>query len=111
MPLNHNPIFRRRQCAALAIVVAVVISFFAWAINDLDNRQTAFKCYANVVTVEHYDTLWSIVRGNCSGNHIAAIDYHVKVYGTDIFPGQQIFLADNNDCELTNLLGEIYETC
>lgn len=99
-----------RRLFALSCVV-VGLLFGAFLVRDYKDR-LEFTCDNVEIIVVSGDTLWDIVRSNCHGNKQEALDYHVQVYGTNLQIGQHIFLAQNQNCQLTlTVPGERWTNC
>jgi hypothetical protein len=109
MTFNIN---KRTKNLLLVILLPIIAWAIVWEAKDFNKRMTQFSCAADTVIVEHYDTIWAIVRRNCEGNMSEAVDRTVETYGTSIQIGQQIFLPRNQDCHLTYLEdGNVTEEC
>lgn len=109
MTFNIN---KRTKKLLLVILLPITAWAVVWEARDFNKRMTQFSCATTTVTVEHYDTIWAIVRRNCEGNMSEGVDRMVETYGTTLQIGQRIFLPRNQDCRLTLLDdGNVTEDC
>lgn len=92
----------------IAIALAVALMFY----RQTQNAINAYNCDSRPILVGEGVTLYQIVSYNCSGNLGEALDDAVDIYGTNLGVGQQIFLPQNNDCNLRLTDGgDVYEDC
>lgn len=80
----------RRIIAVLLLIVVFAATLLG--LKKLVEVQGRFNCQDKVVTVKAGDTLWSIVKNNCTGNIQSAVDHLINEYGPVIEVGQKIQL-------------------
>jgi hypothetical protein len=92
----------------IGIAIAVATMFYIQTQKAID----AYICDSRSIIVRQGDTMFDLVTQNCSGNLGEALDDAVDIYGTNLAVGQQIFLPQNNDCNLRITDGgEVFEDC
>ena len=71
-----------------------------------------FNCELTPHTVVHGDTLWAIAENKCEGDIGRVTDILVNIYGTNIRQGNNIWLPENENCELRLTDGgQVMEEC
>ena len=87
----------------VGLVVAVIVG---------EETSNNFNCELSPHTVVHGDTLWAIAENKCEGDIRRVTDILVTVYGADIRIGNNIYLPENENCELMLTDGgEVTEEC
>jgi len=103
----------RRELVGETLFIAFIFGSLwlaLWAF--LSFTREGFACEKYPITVQVGDTLDGIVRENCVGEVVNALDQVVKVYGTTIYAGNTIYLPTSDRCTLTLTdSGEVYESC
>lgn len=94
----------------LLLATAFVGVITAFVIGEETSNN--FNCELSPHTVVHGDTLWAIAENKCEGDIRRVTDILVTVYGADIRIGNNIYLPENENCELTLTDGgEVTEEC
>lgn len=94
----------------LLIATAVVGVTIAFAVGEETSNN--FHCELTPHTVQQGDTLWAIAENKCEGDIRRVTDILVTVYGADIRIGNNIYLPENENCELMLTDdGEVMEEC
>jgi len=107
-----NELYNKIRAVVTVTLSTFIIGFLVWVWNDFNHRMVEFTCDSREVIVHEYDTIWSIVNTNCSGNVSVVVDRMVEKYGTNIQIGQRIFLFANEDCDLRITDGgEVFQDC
>lgn len=75
----------------LAVVAWWGLSLMAWGVRTL-SEPPRYACATDTVPVNAGDTIYSIVRANCSGDTQAVIRLMVTMYGTRIESWQVLHL-------------------
>lgn len=92
----------------IGIAIAVATMFYIQTQRAID----AYICDSRSIIVRQNDTMFDLVTQNCSGNLGEALDDAVDIYGTNLGIGQQVFLPQNNDCNLRLTDGgDVFEDC
>jgi hypothetical protein len=96
--------------STLLLATAIIGVTAAFVIGEKTSNN--FNCELSPHTVVHGDTLWAIAENKCEGDIRRVTDILVTVYGADIRIGNNIYLPENENCELTLTDGgEVMEEC
>ncbi len=90
-----------------SVVIGLAITF---VIGEATSNN--FTCNLAPHTVQQGDTLWAIAEQNCEGDIQRITNKLVDVYGITIQIGQNIYLPENENCELQlTESGQVMEAC
>ena len=98
----------------LKLNLLLALAFFGVVMGFLIGEATSnnFTCNLAPHTVQQGDTLWAIAEQNCEGDIQRITDKLVDVYGITIQIGQNIYLPENENCEIQlTESGQVIEAC
>lgn len=97
----------RNTLLLIALVVGAMVAFIVG-----EETSNNFTCDPTVHHVDYGDTLWAIAESKCEGDIQRVTDELVRVYGTNIQLAQNIYLPQNENCELRLTDGgQVMEEC
>jgi len=78
------------------LVVIGIVGIFAMVLSQ--QQESGFTCSPNRQVVKSGDTIYHIVRRNCTGDTQKVTDSVVDTYGSGIYVGQVIYLPTTEKC-------------
>lgn len=94
------------------LLLAIAFVGLATAFVIGEETSNNFNCELAPHTVQQGDTLWAIAESKCEGDIQRVTDNLVNTYGTNIQIGQNIYLPENENCELQlTEEGQVMEEC
>jgi hypothetical protein len=113
--MNENS-YRTIKSLLASIALAIVALFlFVTVASHLSAQRLSdnqYFCNGAPINIKEGDTLYWIVRNNCDGNFVNALDEVVSFYGTTLQVGNTIYLPTHFPCKLRFTDGgQVIEDC